>query len=204
MNISRAPLVFCLLFAGFCLNACSSLTRSDKPAVTTWWLKPYTGAVQVVAPDTILPLTLSVMVVPGLDSDQILTLSDDAELKPYSGARWVDNLPELVTSLVDRSLQASGRYQVVSPRAGGGPGKCKLQLELREFFAELGPSGQTSGVRVAIDGRFQCGSDAPVLLKLNASASVDDERMKVIVAAFQQAMDSVMRELLERIMGLRA
>jgi len=199
MNISRTPLVFCLLFVGFCLNACSSLTRSDKPAVTTWWLKPYNGVVQVVAPETILPLTLSVMVVPGLDSDQILTLSDDAELKPYSGARWVDNLPELVTSLVGRSLQESGRYEVVSSRAGGRSGKCDLQLELREFFADLGPSGQTSGVRVAIDGRFQCGPGAPVLLKLKASVPVDDERMKAIVAAFQRAMDSVMRELLEQI-----
>ena len=199
MNISKTSFVFCLLFIGFCLNACSGLTRSDKPAVTTWWLTPYTGMAQVSAPETALPVTVDVVVVPGLDSDRIFALSDDAELKPYSGARWVDNLPELLASLVERSLQASGRYETGSGGTGSGSGNCDLQLELREFFADLGPSGQTSGVRVAIDGRYQCGVGMPVLVKLSASIPVNDDRMNVIVAAFQQAMDSVMREMLEQI-----
>jgi cholesterol transport system auxiliary component len=134
-----------------------------------------------------------------LDTDRILTLSDDAELNQFAAARWADNLPELVTSLVSRTLEASGRFEIVSGRAGGGSESCELRLELEEFFARLSPSGQTTGVQVAIEGRFQCESAEPALLKLNTSIPVHDDRMSVIVAAFQQAMNSVMKDLLEQL-----
>ena len=41
------------------------------------------------------PLQLAVTAIPGLDTDRILALSVDAELKPFIGANWVDYLPEL-------------------------------------------------------------------------------------------------------------
>jgi ABC-type uncharacterized transport system auxiliary subunit len=144
-------------------------------------------------------VAISITVVPGLDTDRILTLSDDAELNQFAAARWADNLPELVTSLVSRTLEASGRFDIVSGRAGGGSESCELRLELQEFFARLSSSGQTTGVQVAIEGRFQCESDEPVPLKLNASIPVHDERMSVIVAAFQQAMNSVMKDMIEQL-----
>jgi cholesterol transport system auxiliary component len=144
-------------------------------------------------------VAISISVVPGLDTDRILTLSDDAVLNQFAAARWADNLPELVTSLVGRSLEASGRFEIVSHRAGRGSEDCDLQLELQEFFARLSPSGQTTDVQVAIEGHFQCESDEPVPLKLNASIAVNDERMSVIVAAFQRAMDSAMKDMIEQL-----
>ena len=199
MNISKKPVVFCLLLITLCVNACGGLTRSDKPATKTWWLIPYTGMAQVASPDQVTPLSLTVSVVPGLDTDQVLTLTDNSELKPYSGARWVDNLPELVTSLVSRTLEASGRFEVISTRSRAGSENCNLQLELRKFFSQLSSSGQTSRVQVAIDGRFQCKSGAPVRIKSDVSIPVNDNRMNVIVAAFQQAMDTAMKEMLKKL-----
>ena len=174
-------------------------TKSDNPVVTTWWLKPYTGMTQAIAPDSVLPLKLAVTAVPGLDSDQILTLSTEAELKPYAGARWADHAPELLASLIGRSLEASGRFEVLPARAGGGSGSCDLQLEVREFFADLSEGGNTTAVRVALNGRFQCESGAPVYIQSSASMAVGDERMSVIVAAFQQALDRVMQDILDNI-----
>jgi ABC-type uncharacterized transport system auxiliary subunit len=188
--------VLCLLSGIFLLNACGGLTSSDKPAVTTWWLIPYTGEARLDYPETASPITLEVSVVPGLDTDQILTLSHDSELVPYSGAKWVDNLPELIGSLVSRTVEASGRFEVASSRASAASESCDLQLELQGFFAQLGSDGQTTGVQLAISGRYQCGSEAPTILQLQASVPVHDNRMKFIVAAFQQAMDSVMKDLL--------
>jgi len=187
--------LFALLIAGV-LAACSSLTHSDKPVVTSWWLKPYTGVAQVPVPDSVLPVALTVSVVPGLDSDQILTLSDDAELRPYAGARWVDHARELLTSLIGRSLEASGQFEVIPTHADSGSGSCDLQLELREFFADLNALGETTGVRIAIHGRFQCESASPVIVQSCASIPVSGEVMHVIVAAFQAAMDQVMQGLL--------
>ena len=188
---------FIVLILALSVSACGGLTRSDQPATKTWWLEPYVGMTEKTSPDAVKLVAISVRAVPGLDTDRILTLADDAQLSQFSAARWADNLPELVTSLVGRTLESSGHFEIVSGRAGGGSEDCNLQLELQEFFARLGRSGQTSGVRVIIDGRYQCESVEPVVLKLNASVPVHDDRMSLIVAAFQQALDSVMKEMLE-------
>lgn len=199
MNTTNRFVVFCLLILTLSVSACGGLTRSDKPATKTWWLEPYVGMTQETPSDQVLLVALSTTVVPGLDTDRILTLSDDAELSQFAAARWADNLPELVTSLVGRTLEASGRFEIVSNRAGGGSEDCDLKLELREFYARLNATGQTTGVRVAIHGRYQCESAAPVNLHLNASMPVHDDRISVIIAAFQHAMDSVMKEMLEQL-----
>ena len=174
------------------LSACSGLTQSDKPATKTWWLEPYTDLAPAESSDSVLLLNVSVTVVPGLDTDQILTLSDKAQLNSYSAARWAENLPELLSSLSERSLESSGRFEVVSALE-----QCNLDLELQEFFADLNPSGQTNGVRIAINGRYQCENGEVESLRLNASIPVLDESMSVIVSSFQQAMDRVMKDLLE-------
>ncbi len=38
---SKNRSAFVLLTVLFCLAGCSGLTKSDKPAVTSWWLRPY-------------------------------------------------------------------------------------------------------------------------------------------------------------------
>jgi ABC-type uncharacterized transport system auxiliary subunit len=199
MNTTNKSVVFCLLILALSVSACGGLTHSDKPATNTWWLEPYTGMTQQTPSDPAPLVAISITVVPGLDTDRILTLSDDAVLNQFAAARWADNLPELLTSLVSRTLEASGRFDIASGRAGGGSESCELQLELQVFFAHLSSSGQTTGVQVAIEGRFQCESDEPVPLKLNASIPVNDERMSVIVAAFQQAMNSAMKDMIEQL-----
>ena len=196
VNILKKPVVFCLSFIAVCLGACSGLTQSDKPAVISWWLVPYTNVAESEPPDPVSSVLVSVAVVPGLDTDRILALSENSVLKPYSSARWVENLPELTTSLVSRTLQASGRFEVVSERARASYNRCDLQLELREFFASLGASGQTRSVHIALNGSYQCESEALIPVRLKASVPVSDGRMKDIVAAFQQALDRVMQDLL--------
>ena len=190
-------LIICVLIPLFFVTACGGLNRSDKPATTSWWLEPYTDYPITTPAEPVLALDLSLTVVPGLDSHKILILSDHAELKKYAGARWADSLPELVHSLVGRSLEASGRFTMVSTR--GGAVDCDLKLELREFFANLGSSGKTTGVQVAIGGQYKCDGSAAIPVQVDAAVPVHDDRMAEIVAAFQQAVDSVMRDLLQQI-----
>jgi len=199
MKISIKIIVFNAFLAIFSLSSCGGLTSSDTPANQTWWLLPYTGTVREAVPETAPLVTLSVSVVPGLDNNRIQTLSADAELNQYTAARWADNLPELVASLVGRTLESSGRFEVAPERVRAASEECELQLEVREFFAERGGDGRTSGVRVAMSGRYQCEPGEAVPIRLSASVPVHDERMSVIVAAFQQALDSAMKELLENL-----
>lgn len=199
MNISRHCIVFSLAVLMLTMGACSGLTKSDKPAIKRWWLEPYVDAAPAEPVDSPVPVALSVTVIPGLDSDRILTLSDDAELSQFAAARWVDHLPELVSSLIDRSLQVTGEFEVASERATSRADVCRLELEIREFFADIGSTGSVSGVRVAINGSFECESSLPIVFHAASSVVVADERMTVIVAAFQQAMDDVTKYIFNKV-----
>ena len=187
-------LITSLLFATVFISACSGLNQSDKPATTTWWLDALGEGVSVSPTDPAVKVDVTVTVVPGLDTHRILTLSNNAELNKYAGARWADSLPELVGSLVSRSLVASGRFEIVSSR--GGTDACDLELEVQEFYARLDAGGHTTGTQVAMDGFYRCDGAESVRIQLNASAPVHDDRMAVIVAAFQGALDEVTKGLL--------
>ena len=195
--VRRSPLIVCLTIAVFFFSACSNLNRSDKPATKTWWLEPYGQSIPTALPNESVSLEVSVTVVPGLDTYRILTLSDAAEMNKYSGARWADSLPELMTSLVSRSLEASGRFQMVSNHRGSTD--CDLELELQRFYTHLDTSGRTTEVQVTMSGRYKCAGSKPEIIKTDATVAVNDDRMSVIVGAFQQAFDAVIGQLLDQI-----
>lgn len=188
----------CFLAIAFALTACSGLTQSDRPALKVWWLQPVSGAPRADDSSTAVPVILDLKVVPGLDSNQVLALSSDAQLIPYAGARWADYLPELVASLINRSLQASGHFAVLQERTRNGASACELRLELTEFFADLDSGGRTRGVSVDIGGHFRCGASGTRELGSRAYVGVDAEQMNAIVAAFQKALDQVTLDLIHQ------
>lgn len=180
--VSRATLA---LFALLALGACSSLLNDGRAPVSTWWLEPADLTTAPALPAVVLELT----VVPGLDSDRILTLDDDAQLNHFEGALWPERLPEWVHSLVARSLETSP--------AGGSqpPGACRLALELRRFWARLDTERKTRSVEVAMTGTLQCGNAEPAPVAAEARETVNDHRLAAIVAAFQSAFNDTQRQL---------
>ena len=198
MYFSRISIIS-LLSMSLLLNACGGLTKSDEPPVISWWLEPFTAQAMETTSEPAVSVNVVVKVVPGLDTDQILALSEAAAIRPYSSARWVDNLPDLMGSLVNRTLTASGRFDVGSGHAGIESVNCDLQLELTEFFGLLNASGQTTEVRVVIEGRYECNSGTSLPLNLKATVPLQDNRMSVIVAAFQQATDAVLEDMLSQL-----
>lgn len=198
MSISRIFIKFGLFISILLVVACSGLTQSDKPAISKWWLEPYTAG-QAAPVGSPVGVAVSITAVPGLDTDRILTLSENAELSQFASARWADHVPELVASLLSRSLQATGQFVVVSESAASRPGNCLLELELREFFAELAASGTATSVSISGYGSYQCKPGAALVIQSEISVPVADERMGVIVAAFQKGMNRMTREILNNI-----
>lgn len=172
------------------LAACGGLTTSDKPATRTWMLMPLEQPARSEAAAT-TTIDLSVAAVPGLDTDKILTLSAEAELNSYAGARWADHAPEMLESLISRTLQGSGKFKLVASQAD-----CDLRLEVQEFFAYTGSSGPGAEVRIKLDGQYSCRSETPKYIHLQASIPVNEDRMSMIVSAFQTGIDKVMNDLL--------
>ena len=75
---------------------------------------PLEHSVQASSSEPVTSVAVSVVVVPGLDTDRMLTLSEDSELNYFAAARWADHIPEMLESLTGRTLQASGTFDVIS------------------------------------------------------------------------------------------
>lgn len=203
MKISRRlrsiSLLLALLFMALLLANCGGLTRSDKPVTHTWMLMPLEQSVQGSSSEPVTSVVVSVVVVPGLDTDRILTLSEDAELNYFAAARWADHIPEMLESLTGRTLQASGNFDVISNHVGGGHEDCDLRLEVQEFFAFSGAPGSAYEVRIVFGGQYSCRSGKSKPIHVQASIPVYEDKMSIIVAAFQKGTDEVLTDLLANI-----
>lgn len=182
------------------LTGCGSVLTSEQPARQDYLLRPYLATAPAdgrVKPE----LALRVAVIPGLDTDRILALGVDARLNNYANARWPDHLPELLASVMQRSLESSGRFASVQVAATGAADPWTLDVELREFYGIQNAAGLTSSVRVGLAGRLAC-ADQVHAFSVEESARVAEERLAVVVAAHQAALDSVTRQLIDRMQTL--
>lgn len=177
------------------LQACSGILTSEQAAKQYYLLTPYESAASGAAAATRGEMHLAVTAVPGLDTDRIQALGADARLNRYGNARWPDYLPEVLTSVLRRSLDATGRYDVLD-YAGSDGDHASLRLEVRKFYGLQDAAGDTRSVAVELAGSLACeGREQPVLLR--ASSPVAEQRLAAVVAAHQAGLDSVTRELLD-------
>lgn len=181
--------------AAVALAGCGGLLESDAPAANRWWLEPVAPDVTAVAALAAAGhnrLVLDLTVVPGLDTDRILNLDGQARLNHYAGAYWPDHLPEVLSSVLARSLEADGPLRVrVGARARTG--ECLLQLETRAFYGRV-DAGVTETAEIAFAGTLTC-DDSVTALAARSEAPVTENRMTDIVAAFQQGLGRTVRDL---------
>jgi ABC-type uncharacterized transport system auxiliary subunit len=177
------------------LQACGGILTSEKAARQYYLLQPLEAPASRADDGQPHALNVTVTAVPGLDTDHILALGADARLNRYSNSRWPDHLPEVLTSVLRRSLEASGRYDTRGS-AGHDADSWRLVLEARKFYGQQDFSGETRSVVIELAGSLNC--DAPAHpVRLTASSGVGEQRLSVVVAAHQAGLDSVTRELLK-------
>ena len=192
---ARITLLTALFLAVF-LTACTGLLTSEEPPRQVYLLEPLPPAGDGASGPRDVTLLFRFGVVPGLDTDRILSLNPDARLLPYANARWPDHLPEVLNSVLQRSLDSSGRFRDIQNAGRNGTEEWTLDLELRAFYGLRDASGVTGSVRLVLAGTLGCeGRERP--LYLSRDAPVREERLSAVVAAHQAALNDVSRELLE-------
>ncbi len=179
------------------MTACSGVLTSEQPAKQYYTLMPLAAPSSAPDREPGPSLSISVSAVPGLDTDRILALGPDAGLNRYANARWPDHLPEVLTSVMRRSLVNSGRFSAVE-EAGHGKSDWVLKLEVQQFYGVQDQAGNTSSVRVEMAGTVYC-SGSLNSIKLSESSPVRDERLSAVVSAHQAGLDSVTEQLIDRI-----
>jgi ABC-type uncharacterized transport system auxiliary subunit len=180
------------------LTACSGVMDSAQPAKQYYMLVPWSGAAGAAGSAQGPGLSMRVSAVPGLDTDQVQVLSSDARLTRYANARWPDHLPEVLTSVMKRSLASSGRFSEVEEGTQANDDNWFLTLEVQQFYGIQNASGDTSSVIVEMTGSIECNGNRGSFT-LSDSNSVAEERLSVVVAAHQRGLDEVTRKLVEQI-----
>ena len=185
MNLQRLTMALSILLSG-----CGSILTSDQPADQIYWLEPQDLASRSTVAASASRLSLTLTVIPGLDTDRILIKGPGPLMSHYAGARWADNLPDLVESLVERSLASTGLFA----QAGGDSTESDIDLEVREFFAVAVSLGSAPTIRVRMAGSVECGAESGVL-DARAANIASDNRLSAIVDAFQRTLGEVLSEL---------
>lgn len=186
-----------LLLIAWALSACSGLLTSDAPPRQEYLLMPLPSAATNSVGD-IASLTLSVSAIPGLDSNRILALGSDARLNPYGNARWTDHLPEVLNSVMRRSLAGSGLVGSVESAAFPDGTDGSVSLETEAFYGVRDGSGDTRTVQIRMAGTLHCAGSTKAL-RLESSQAVPEQRLASVVAAFQSGLDDVTRQLLTQL-----
>jgi cholesterol transport system auxiliary component len=182
MNLTPL-LLLVLLLAG-----CGGLLETQRPADVRYWLEPL--AENASAPLDGLELALELTVVPGLDSERVLVLEPNARLGQVGQARWADSLPDVLQSVIARSLANQG----AELNAGERGRRCRLNVEVQEFFARGAPP---SAVQASLAAQLDC-DEAAESFRLQAAVASGSDQASVI-AALQESLNRVTRDLLKRL-----
>ena len=182
---------FALLAAAGVCHGCASLLTSDLPAETVYWLAA--PSLERTEP-TRASISVHITAAPGLDTDRLLVRGPGPTLRNYAGARWADNIPEVMATLVRTALEDSGQFERVA--ASGGTDSV-LELEIRAFFAVIESEQTPPAVEVEIRGYLECaGATLPILIVERTQAT--QNTLTEIVIGFQRAVNGGVLELVDR------
>lgn len=196
--MNRRTLHPVLFLAALLAQGCSGLLTSEQPARSTYMLMPLEGPAMPAHDPPGTRLTVEMTAVPGLDTNRIQALGSDARLNQYGNTRWPDHLPEVLASVLRRSLESSGQFDSVREGPVSREGDWHLKLEVREFYGILDTTGDTASVRVALAGSLNC-DGRPIALNLHDANPVTEQRVASVVAAHQAGLDGITRQLVELI-----
>lgn len=189
------------------LTACSGLSSKDPP-VQTYVLQAGAAALPVAVRPAVAAAgempgdgagTLAIArptAAAGLDNEHIALVRTEGRLDYYSASRWAGNLPDVLQTLLIETHRASGRYRaVLADNAAFGSDQL-LEVEVRRFEAEYGVNGPPTA-HVVLEATLGTRSQRQVLRTLRAESRVTAgaDRMGSVVAAFNQALDEALRQL---------
>ncbi len=176
------------------IAACSGILNSNQPAERVYWLKPLIVQQSVVTDRSQPSLAVSVSAAPGLDTDRLLILEPGARLNHYAAARWPDNIPEVLESLLRTTLESTGRFSRLTRGPISRSTDWALELEIRELYT----LANARRVHMMLSGYVSCGA-SDYAIAMQATAGIDDDRLSEIVAAYQHALNEVSRQLVAQL-----
>jgi cholesterol transport system auxiliary component len=135
----------------------------------------------------------------GLDSARIALRPSHTELKYFAKARWVERAPKMIQTLLVESYENTGKIIAVGRQAIGLRSDFNLKSELREFQAEYLDGRQVPQIHVRLNVKIVKQPRLAIIASRNFERLVParNDSMPAIIAAFDEALDKVLRQTVE-------
>ncbi|PVA09238.1 hypothetical protein DC366_15175 [Pelagivirga sediminicola] len=187
---------FAMFGAVAALGGCSALSSLNEAAtpIDTYDLTPAPGTGGTGGAGRTL-LVARPTAPAGIASDRIMVKQGAAAISYLPDARWADELPEVVRSLLVRSIAGTGRMGYVGPSEGGPVPDLALLTRIDRF--ELQVAAGTVTARVDISLSLLRDADQRVLKTraFGSSAIAASDLPVDVVAAFQAILDTLLPEM---------
>lgn len=186
----------CLLMGALLSGCVGKLLQSKVDEPHTYVLQTSAAGTAQVA----YPIQLSVALpsaAPGLYTNRIAVLRDNNQLDYYYGARWGGTAPQVAQSFLVALLQSQQGYKAVVTESARIDADYLLELELRDFQAEYASETANPVAHVTLVGTLINIKLRKPTATITATASVPakDNRLSVVVNAFQSATQQASMEL---------
>lgn len=189
----RAAVLSAICSLGGC-SAISSLNAASEP-LDTYDLRPVAGpksgrrttrTLLVAKPQASAPLT----------SDRILVKPDAVSITYLPDARWSDELPDLVQSVLVQSISGTGRLGYVG-RSDAGPIPDKAMLVRIDAFEVAALQDGTFEARVVMDLTIINDSDQRVVgsRQFSQTRAVSSDTPQQIVIVFQEILNDLLPDI---------
>jgi len=135
-----------------------------------------------------------------LSTDRILVKPVPFQAQYLPDARWSEPTPALLQSLLVASFQNAGGFRLVGRTGAGLMPDYTLMSEIQSFQAEpAGPAPEPLLIRVAVMMTVIRESDRQIIAArpFTGSASVASDDTAAVVAGFDSALQTVLREAVQ-------
>ena len=124
-------------------------------------------------------------------------LRSDQRFDFYAASRWAAPAPDLIESVMIDALRATGAFSAVFDDAAPYAPVYNLRCALRRFEADYTSGGRAPTVHVALDCTLGRRRDRELLASFTAQGSsvASEDRLNEVVAAFEAATATAMKEL---------
>ena len=196
MSPFRAALLSLVLLSG--CGALGAVSDASAP-LDAYTLTPY-------APGVIPSLGRRHLVVElptsggALATDRILIKPVPFQAQYLPDGRWSEPTPALLQSLLVASFQNAGGFRLVGRTGAGLMPDYTLMTEIQSFQAEpAGPASEPLVIRIALMMTIIRESDRQIIAArpFTASASVALDDTAAVVAGFDSALQTVLREAVQ-------
>lgn len=135
----------------------------------------------------------------GINTQRIAFQRSAVTLDYFARANWTDLAPALVQTLLIESFENTGKIRAVSRESTQLRPDYILQTELREFQAENELTGKMPLARVRLNGKLIRMPDRTIIGNRTVTRTATASRADIegIILAFDEALGSVMKELVE-------